>query len=181
MTVNEEYRKTLTAARAELDSLVEQREEIERRIGQLKQAIVALVPLGEDEDKSAFGFDLKTIQVEVQAMGITDTCREILKAAGHGMNPIEVKEKIVQLKPEFAKQKNLMASVHTVLKRLVPAEVSSFIGKEGETLYRWKQRYRHGHVRPGHTIHKLKTHGLVAETAVPVYPVSNKRKITLEE
>lgn len=142
MASAEEYKKTLDAARAELEALVEQREEIERRISQLKQAIVALSPLGQDGERSAFGIDLTTLNIEIPAFGITDACREVLKSADQPLTPLEVKARLVQMNPEFAKQKNLMASVHTVLKRLVPNEARSFINNDGETVYRWRRHFR---------------------------------------
>lgn len=139
---NEEYRKQLELARAELESLAEQRDEIERRMSHLKQLIVALAPLTQAEDRSEFGIDLTRVNIDFTAIGITDACREILKSAGQPLSPVEVKARLIQMKPEFANQKNLMASVHTVLKRLVPSEARSFITKDGETVYRWRHVYR---------------------------------------
>jgi hypothetical protein len=136
----EDYKKTLAAAQAEMDSLIEQREEIERRINQLKQAIIALLPLGQDGEIPVRGVGLTTFQIEMQALGITDACREVLKTSGQALSPVEIKNALVQMNPEFTKQKNLMASVHAVLKRLIPGEASSFVSKDGETLYRWRVR-----------------------------------------
>jgi predicted transcriptional regulator len=42
------------------------------------------------------------------------------------------------MKPEFKEQGNLMASIHTVLKRLVPKEAHSSTNKAGDIVYRWK-------------------------------------------
>jgi len=152
MALIESYRKSLDDARSELESLMEQREEIDLRISQLKQAIVALAPLGEDEDSklSMPGFDLKAFRIETQAIGITDACREILKTAGSALTPLEVKARLIQMKPEFDKQKNLMASVHSVLKRLVKNnEAATRTTSEGDVVYKWIRRFRRFHVRRG--------------------------------
>jgi len=142
MASSQQYKQSLDAACSELEALIEQREEIDIRISQLKQAIVALSPLGrEEKPQSSLGIDIRAFNIEVQAMGITESCREALKSVAHALTPLEVKARIVQLKPQFAQQKNLMASVHTVLKRLVVSnEAAQRTTNEGDVAYAWIHR-----------------------------------------
>ena len=135
----EEYKRTLDAAKAELETLTEQREAIDERISKLKRAIIALSPLSETEGSNPFGVDLTPLTVELAAYGITDACREVLKSAGKPVTPVEVKMRLVQMNPAFAKQGSLMASIHTVLKRLVPKDAKSWITDQGETVYEWSR------------------------------------------
>ncbi len=127
-----DYKRTLGAARAELEHLLEQQEEIEKRIAQLKQAIIALSPLGEE---SSYG----SLAREWAALGITDSCREILKAADRPLTPLEVKQQLINTGHRVEKYTNLMASIHTVLKRLKENdEVISVALADGSAAYQWK-------------------------------------------
>jgi hypothetical protein len=126
------YKKAYKQACTDLEKLVEQREEIDRKISQVKQAIIGLAPLA---DESSAGYLLVP---EFTDIGITDAIREILRRAGRPMNPIEVRDRLIQMKPSTKEQLNLMASIHTVLKRLVPKEASSSVSKNGDTMYQWK-------------------------------------------
>lgn len=50
--------------------------------------------------------------------GITDACRIVLRAANKALLPVEVRDQVEAL---GIRQENLLASVHTVLKRLLKA------------------------------------------------------------
>jgi len=143
-----EYNDTLKAARIELADLLDQRKQIDTRISQLKQAIMGLLPLAQaeiDGEGTPEDINMKALERELHrdmtSFGITDACREVLKGAEGPLTPKEIKERISLLNPALAKQGNLAASVHTVLKRLVPKEAKSSTSENGHVVYRWIYRF----------------------------------------
>jgi hypothetical protein len=140
------YKKVFTQARADLEKLVEQREEMDQEISRLKQAIIGLAPLAEEPVPTNHLIAL--LGVDFVVPGVTDSIREILKTSEKPLAPIEVKQRLLQLKPDVSRQTNLMATIHTVLKRLVPKEATVSTDNNGDTIYRWIRRFpRHRHHR----------------------------------
>jgi hypothetical protein len=128
-----EYKKAFEQARADLESLVEEREAIDKKIAQVKQALVALAPMVEEKQSSL----IDLIQQQAATLGITDAIREVLRSAKTPLTPIEVRDRLVSMKPDVKTQANLMASIHSVLKRLIPDEATVFTSKQGDVVYKW--------------------------------------------
>ena len=122
---------------AELASLEIQQEEIERRIARLRQSLVGLIPLCEleaDEDgPSALG-----IRDFMDSLSITDAVRQILQAAEKPLSPTQIKQQLVNIGKDLSGQKNVMASIHSLLKRLVSSE--EIESKDSGLTYQWKPR-----------------------------------------
>ncbi len=149
----QDYKKAFAQAKADLEKLTEEREEIDRKMSKLKQAIIGLAPLA-DDDTMTFN---QLLVPEWAAAGITDVIREVLNSAEKPLTPVEVRDRLVQMKPEMKEQMNLMASIHTVLKRLVPKEAYSSTSKTGDVVYRRRRQVRIHH-------RKLRTVASVAPT-----------------
>lgn len=103
-------------------------DEEEERIAHLRQTVAALSKLcGEafDEDDDEFG--------------LTDAIRMALKAHGGHLTPQQVKSQIEKLGFKTDKYSNALASIHTVLKRLVIKGELDDNGTsgDGKTAYRW--------------------------------------------
>jgi predicted transcriptional regulator len=131
----QDYKKAFAQAQTDLEKLIEEREEIDRKISKLKQAIIGLAPLADEASAGSLSY---TLVPEFTAFGITDAIREVLNSAEKWLTPLEVRERLVQMKPNMKEQANLMASIHSVLKRLVPKEAVFSTNKSGDTVYRWK-------------------------------------------
>jgi len=130
MPVTDSYIPAFTAALAELHRMTEEREKLETQIARQKKRVAALAELArlDDEDPSA------TVLVD----GITDACRTVLRGAERPLYPIEVSQRVEAL--GLAPQKNLLASVHTVLKRLVTSNQAAEVPPQsgsGPIAYRW--------------------------------------------
>jgi hypothetical protein len=94
-----------------LDRLLSARIDLETQIAKQKKRVAALHELAEtDEDAPAI-----TGLVE----GITDAVRTVFRAAEKPLNPAEVRSRVEAL--GLPPQKNLLASIHTVIKRLLEA------------------------------------------------------------
>ena len=129
-----EYRQALDAARVELERLEEQREEMDNRITQLKQTIVSLATLCNDKAI------LAKLAKLVEAAGITDNCREVLRTSDFALSALEVKDRLLKLGLDASKYTNLLASIHAVLKRLAESgEVRTVQLEDGSTAYKWRR------------------------------------------
>ncbi len=84
---------------------------LEMRIAKQKRVIAALTELNDIAEESQPPVGL--------VKGITDACKTAVIGAGKALYPSEVRDRIKTL--GFPEQKNLLASVHTVLKRLAEA------------------------------------------------------------
>jgi hypothetical protein len=137
-----EYKEMAVRIRAELESLEIQQEDIERRIARLKQALIGLIPLSEPPANSLIAAELVSY---MESTTLTDAARQILQAAKAPLSPIEIKQQLINMGKDLSDQKNVMASVHSLLKRLV--ESGEIETKDNGLTYRWKWRRPHGGIR----------------------------------
>jgi hypothetical protein len=110
----ENWKKVIENAREELAQLEAQREGIDKRMLQLKRIIFAASQMIEDASGS-----FSSIKEELDALGITEFCREIFHYERKALTPREVRSGLLARGMDLSGQKNIMASIHTVLKRLV--------------------------------------------------------------
>ncbi|MGA9055091.1 MAG: hypothetical protein WB763_01120 [Terriglobia bacterium] len=110
----ENWKDVIDHAREELAQLEAEREGIDKRILQLKRIIFAASEMIQDASGSFWN-----IKEELDALGITEFCREIFRYQRKGMTPLEVRSALLARGIDLSRQKNIMASIHTVLKRLV--------------------------------------------------------------
>jgi hypothetical protein len=112
-----------------------ERNDLETRIAKQKKIVAALAELSRTDDDSP---DLTGL-----VDGVTDACRTVLRAAEAPLLPIEVRDRVQAL--GLPPQSNLLASVHTVIRRLVAANEVEEVNPEGGSgpvAYRWKNPLR---------------------------------------
>jgi len=130
----QEYRQMLETMRKELAGLLELQEDTEQKIAQLKQAIVAMAPLATEPDEK-----LHALSDWMVTPGITEGIRQILRAAHpKRLTPVEIKDQLKNSGVNLYGQKNVMASVHSALKRLLDGDELT-TSDEGLT-YGWKRK-----------------------------------------
>jgi hypothetical protein len=135
----QDWKKVVDDARAEIEALEIRREDINKRIAQLKRIILAGEPLSQPEYTGL----ADTLILEAEAQGITEACREVLRSSGKFMSPLAVRSALEAKGLDLSKQKNAMASIHTVLKRLKEKhEVIARTGMDGGTVYRSNPLHR---------------------------------------
>ncbi len=126
---------TLQAAHRDLEALLARRDEIDKEIARLWQSVVALSRSCGGDPVAAIGLDLS------DQMGITDSCRVVLKAAEKELTPVEVREQLTKIGLDLGKYSNALACIHVILKRLVEGgEAEKLSTRNGETTYRWRIR-----------------------------------------
>jgi hypothetical protein len=128
-----EYKEMAAKIRGELEALEIQQEDTQRRIARLKQALIGLVPLAEPPDNASIDTEVREL---VEATSLTDAVREILQASKEALAPVQIRDQLVNMGQDLNGQKNVMASVHSLLKRLV---ISGQIETKDDGLtYQWK-------------------------------------------
>jgi phage shock protein A len=121
----ERAKQDLLSARQEREQTIKKQDELEKRIIELRRTVAALAALcGE-------AFD------EDDEFGLTDSIRMALKTHGGALNAKQVEARLLQLGYK-TKSPNLLASVHTVLKRLVlKGEVDDSAVMDNKQAYQW--------------------------------------------
>src|SRR4029077_13944709 len=99
----------LLAARREREEVIKKQDELEQQIMELRRTVAALSALCGEEFN------------EDDEFGLTDSIRMALKTHGGALNAQQVKYRLEQLGYK-TESTNLLASVHTILKRLVLKE-----------------------------------------------------------
>jgi hypothetical protein len=115
-----QVRDTLRAAQVELQFLIEQRAELMKRIGTLKQTILGIADLVGIERLDGELLELVGHKSSGRKLGFTATCRIILMQASTPLTARAVWNLMQQRDPQLAlEQKAPLSSVTTVLNRLV--------------------------------------------------------------
>ncbi len=126
---------SLDGARAALRAALEQRKQMDKKIANLKQKIVALARRCEENPAEAIGLEL------ADQMGMTDSCRIVLEVAEKELSPVEVRDQLESIGLTSTRYGNLLASIHTTLKRIVArGEAEKVATPDRGTAYRWKAR-----------------------------------------
>jgi hypothetical protein len=121
-----DYKKALDAAHAEIAGLMHQRDEIDKKMSQLKAAADSLSAVLDAKPK----LDEITSYAEVLEMGISDAIRHILKSSQVPLTPREIKTKLVEGGFDITIYVNPGAVIFNTLKRLEDQEeITHFVDK----------------------------------------------------
>ena len=127
---NDAFRTALKIAEGELGQLLNQREETEKRITALVDVIEGLRLLCGDSAQS--------FQAEIKNQGLTDAVRRILEFSNSILSPTQIRSILVAARYDLSGQSNVMATLHSILRRLEEAgEVVADKGDDGTTVYLW--------------------------------------------
>jgi len=126
-------------AHEELRQLLRQRSEIMKRIGTIKQTIVGLANLFGDEVLNEELLELIDRKSSGRQPGFTKACRMVLMEASRPLGAREVCELIQQrIPPMLSRHKDPLASVTTVLNRLVDyGEARTLTRENGRRAWQW--------------------------------------------
>ena len=131
--------QVIKTAHDELLQLLEQRAEIVKRIGTVKQTIVGLANLFGDHVLGEDLLELIDRKPNGRQPGFTKACRTALMEAGHPMCAREVCQELEKRSPAIlSRHKDPLASVTTVLNRLVDyGEARSLSNDRGRRVWQW--------------------------------------------
>jgi hypothetical protein len=130
----DDYKKSLEGLKAELEELLNRQEDIEKRIAQVKQAIMSLAPLAEEQGESISAAWYQILGTR----NVSDACLQILQAATVPLSPVEIKAQILNMGLDLSQYKNVMATIHSALKRLLQNE--EITTKDNGLTYSWMRR-----------------------------------------
>jgi hypothetical protein len=131
--------QVVRAAHDELRQLMRQRADIMKRIGTVKQTIVGLAHLFGDEVLNEELLELVDRKSGGRQPGFTKACRMVLMESGRPLGAREVCEQIQKrLPPVLLRHKDPLASVTTVLNRLVEYGEARAVSREnGRRAWEW--------------------------------------------
>ena len=125
-------------AHGELCHLLQQRAEIMKRIGTVKQTISGLANLFGDGLLSEELMELVDRKSSGRQPGFTKACRMILMEAGRALNARDICDHFQRKMPAMlARHKDPMASVTTVLNRLVEYGEAQAVVSNGRRAWLW--------------------------------------------
>jgi hypothetical protein len=125
-------------AHDELRQLMHQRAEVMKRIGTVKQTIAGLANLFGDSVLNEELLELVDRKSNGRQPGFTKACRMMLMESGRAMSARDICEYFQQKLPSMlARHKDPMASVTTVLNRLVEYGEAEAVVSNGRRAWRW--------------------------------------------
>jgi hypothetical protein len=114
-------RDVLDNYQGELERLLQERTRLDARI----------LPLQHDIRHVARMVDV-TVDDPITQLGLTDAIRYVIQHAGKHMTPVDVRDELLKRYCDPEDYRNLLASVHTVMKRLERAGEIKFDGTKAE-------------------------------------------------
>jgi hypothetical protein len=124
--VVDDYKRALRTACREYETLLKQRVELDTKIARLTQSIGTLTRL--------CGY------VPTVALGLTDACRMVLRAAGHPLTALEVRAQLEAMGIDLSRYSSDLAAIHTILKRLREAGEVALVPRGWDKPgYRWER------------------------------------------
>ncbi|HXM66707.1 MAG TPA: hypothetical protein VN911_08245 [Candidatus Acidoferrum sp.] len=136
---NGHVEEVVRQAHEELRQLLQQRAEVMRRIGTIKQTIAGLANLFGDEVLSDELLELVDRKSGGRQPGFTKACRLVLMNSNHALSARDVCDCLQDRSPSLmARHKDPLASVTTVLNRLVGyGEARAVSLDSGRRAWRW--------------------------------------------
>jgi hypothetical protein len=138
--IDPNVRHVINVAKEELKELIKQRSHITRRIAVTKQTIAGLASVFGNAALQQELLDLLSVRGvgEARHSGFTQTCRMVLIEAAGPVSAREVCEQLSLKHPDVAsRHKDLVASVTTILNRLVAYGEVRRSRVNGKTFWQW--------------------------------------------
>ena len=130
------YRKQLVHALHELLAWSEKKKEAEQQMAKLRQLIVASANLLPEDERGAF---IRQAEESVST-GFTDNIRRLFRVHfPDALTPVMVREELGNAGIDLSSQSSPMASIHSVIRRLVAGGEIEPYGKNNLGAYRWKE------------------------------------------
>jgi hypothetical protein len=128
----------LTLLMDEREKLDERRETLHQRIMKLRSAIRGLALLCDIDEVEALNPSLFPDEFSDSDVGLTDAIRRVLESHEESyLSPVFIRDRLPAVGFDIKTHKNILASVHTVLKRLQRQGQAVPWIREGRTAYKW--------------------------------------------
>jgi len=127
-----DFKKSLESAKIELSHLQHELGECLKKQAHLEKKIVAVRQM-----IVGFSDALGEKFIEEDSLGLTDAIRQAYKTAGSKLAPTEVKDRLESIGYDTSKYGNMMASVHSIINRLVTQGQLRPISMGGKQYHEW--------------------------------------------
>lgn len=142
--MSENYQNALKTALADLSELMSEREELDTRregldmrIFRLREGLFGLAILcGTDTNQLAAEYPELFPDLIPPDMGLTDAIRKAMVSKHTYVSPVEVRQRLEEMNYDIKKYKNVLASIHTILKRLTESNEVEAGTRDGKIVYR---------------------------------------------
>lgn len=137
-----EVEHVLSAARQELQHLLEQRSIIMRRIATVRRTINGLLDTFGGSVSSGLIDAARPPVIDIRQKGLTTACRVVLRNSSEPLTAVDVVERVMRNNFRvLGHHKNSISSVTTVLRRLQEyGEASTSLSPSGQRRWRWRDR-----------------------------------------
>ena len=137
-----EYKKALRTARDEFERVLEERDQLARRLEDVNQRIAKLRPAIADLallcDEPDDGLLNLVEQEDARELGLTDAIRLVLRRIPKALTPSEVRDRLADMGFNLEKYESVMPPIHTTLNRLAEkGEVLHERRVPGRSYYKW--------------------------------------------
>lgn len=129
-----DYQRAFSAAKHDLAELLHRRQTIDQRIARLVPLLKELATQCDAKVPSELWHD--AAPENIRSMGITDAVRLALKTSPRPMRPKEVAEQLEKWGFGVSEYSNVLASIHTILKRLVKSGEATELPTSGKRSYK---------------------------------------------
>jgi len=130
------YREQITHALRELVEWGERKKEAEQHMAKLRQLIVANANMLPENERGIF---IKQAEQSVPS-GFTDNIRHLFRVHfPDGLTPVKLRDELVKAGIDLSSQSNPLASIHSVVRRLLESGEIEPNGNVDFGGYRWKQ------------------------------------------
>ncbi len=125
------YREALDVAQQEYDELQTKRAEMDARIARLRETLVSLAYLVNE--------DGQTESLDATGLGLTEAVAKVLRLSGMALTPANVRDELARMGFDIKRYKSIIPSIVKVLTRLHQrGHVDATRGEQSEkTLYIW--------------------------------------------
>jgi hypothetical protein len=130
------YRKQIGVALRDLMKWADAKKKADQEMSKLRHLIIANANMLPDAERAIY-----IAQASESFAGFTDTIREAFRTAyPKGLTPIKLRDRLVDIGFDLDAQSNPMASIHSVVRRLLlGGEIEPF-GDADIGGYRWKRK-----------------------------------------
>ena len=129
----EDYKQLLREKEARLIELLDQQEHLETEIAEVKQEIGALAILAGETQRGQHAF-LMRVSSE---LGLADAIREVLRSTRESLTPQDVRDRLERMGYNMNDHSNILASIHTTLRRMSENNEVKEEPRKGKKAYRF--------------------------------------------
>ncbi len=150
--ISDSEKKVIEQYFSDLRDLSNARMLIDYKMNRVETGIRAILALSSDDEVTPY---LERLDDIVRPEGFTDAVRRLLRSSDEALTPVELRAKLPDAGFSLTDYSNPLASIHTILKRLVKTGEARMVLKGDKTAY-LRTAGLPAPIGPDHPLHKLR-------------------------